>query len=222
MDISDEELEHVFRSATDEPMPMLRERISILREASDILNNEFNGSVKDLVSRANHSGAALVNLLVEHFPSFRDQHLFQGKTVHLHKRAQIFVADVWACFEGSSFGSFDDIDHLTVFADYRIPQMLESLNILWYSPRLQTKIKQKDEILSGDSFEIEIRGCTVWAAELLRREILRQHPEAKDKINAVLLDFYLYDTVKEQETKALDLDTEAEELPHHRTRSIWY
>ena len=36
------------------------------------------------------------------------------------------------------------------------------------------------------------------AVELIRREILKQHPEATG-VNAVLTDFYLYDLAKERE-----------------------
>ena len=36
------------------------------------------------------------------------------------------------------------------------------------------------------------------AVELIRREIFRQHPEATS-VNAVLIDFFLYDLAKERE-----------------------
>ena len=36
------------------------------------------------------------------------------------------------------------------------------------------------------------------AIELIRREILRQHPETLE-VNAVLIDFFLYDLAKERE-----------------------
>jgi len=62
------------------------------------------------------SAAALVNLVAEKFPCFRDSARFEGKTVRFHKRAQILVADLWACFEGRSFGQFHDIDKITMFA----------------------------------------------------------------------------------------------------------
>lgn len=57
-------------------------------------------------------------------------------------------------------------------------------------------------------------GCSIWAIELLRREILKLQPDAK--VNAILLDFFLYDLAKEKEKAG------EETLPHHRTRSIWY
>jgi hypothetical protein len=50
--------------------------------------------------------------------------------------------------------------------------------------------------------------------ELIRREIARQHPDSHP--NAILIDFFLYDTIKEMEASG------QENVPHHRTRSIWY
>lgn len=203
-------------------MPLLEERISLLRETAQILEDCFHGSILNVVNQANNSAAALVNLLVDYFPGFRDQTSFHGKTVRFHKRAQILVADLWAAFKGQDYGAFDDIGHITIFPDYRIPQMLQSLNVLWYSPRLEAKIKRKEQLKSGENLEVEIRGCSVWAVELLRREMVRQHPEAKDKINPILIDFFLYDTCKEREAAAEKSGTKDDMLPHHRTRSIWY
>jgi len=39
--------------------------------------------------------------------------------VSCYKRAQILIADIWACCEGQGLGAFDDIDSITMFADYR-------------------------------------------------------------------------------------------------------
>lgn len=53
---------------------------------------------------------------MDRFPCFRDEIGFEGKTIRFYKRAQILVADLWACFEGESYGKFDDIDTITMFA----------------------------------------------------------------------------------------------------------
>jgi hypothetical protein len=68
-----------------------------------------------LISQSNGSAAALVNLLAEKFPAFRDEARFERKKVRFLKRAQIFVADVWSAFGGEDYGKFNDIDHLTMF-----------------------------------------------------------------------------------------------------------
>ena len=73
-------------------------------------------TVVRLVEKAGHSAGKLVNLLAKHFPAFRDETRFDGRRVRILKRAQIFVADLWAAFDGQSYGEFDDIGHLTMFA----------------------------------------------------------------------------------------------------------
>lgn len=201
---------------------MLAERISLLRETAQILEERFEGLISNLITEANHSAARFVNILVDEFPGFRDERSFHSKSVRFYKRAQIMVADIWAAFNGQDYGQFDDIDKITIFPDYRIPQMLQSLNVLWYSPRLESKIKRHEEIKSGEDLEIEIRGCSIWAVELLKREMIKQHPEAEGKVNSILIDFFLYDTIKEREDKIVAEGRESEMLPHHRTRSIWY
>lgn len=79
-------------------------------------NQQFDSSFTNCIYDANHSAAALVNLLAENFPCFRDEAVFEGRRVRFYKRSQILVADLWACFEGEGYGDFYDIDKITMFA----------------------------------------------------------------------------------------------------------
>lgn len=270
----EEKLQHVFRSATDEPIPLFQERVDCLREAGRVLCKDFEGKFLNCIYNANYSAAALVNLLAESFSCFRDETSFQGRRVRLYKRAQILVADLWACFNGESFGEFHDIDKITMFAgmglapmfynsisdqclDYRIPQILHQLGCLVYSPPLTSHIRDLKPLPHGSTWEVELRATSIWCVELIRREIELRHPGSQmrtkrqgsvDKsntlspeddparkcstqkhfkqksvqehktsnVNAVLIDFFLYDTMKEIEAER------QESIPHHRTRSIWY
>ena len=112
----DSTLSHVFRSSTSEPIPLLQDRISCLRQAGTILQASFNSRVLDLVSGAEGSAGKLVNLLAKHFPCFDDRARFDGREVRIMKRAQIFVADLWAKFEGVGYGGFGDVEGVTMFA----------------------------------------------------------------------------------------------------------
>ncbi|KZF19416.1 hypothetical protein L228DRAFT_43135 [Xylona heveae TC161] len=207
-------LRHVFRSATEEDIPLFDERVACLREAGQVLCEHFDSRFSTCITQAQQSAAGLVNLLATNFSCFRDAFRFEGKRVHIYKRAQILVADLWACFNGTSYGTFNDIDKITMFADYRIPQMLQSFDCLRYSPPLEMHIRHLKPLESGHPWEIQLRCCSIWSVELLRREIIRTHPGTH--VNAILIDFFLYDTMKEREAAGL------EGLPHHRTRSIWY
>lgn len=137
----------------------------------------------------------MVNLLTESFSCFRDEAVFQGRRVRFYKRAQILVADLWACFDGEGYGEFEDIHKITMFAgmslvvikpvvsnsllDYRIPQMLHYFGCLMYSPPLESHIRRHEELPSGSNWEIELRSTSIWCVELIRREIEQQHPEVK-------------------------------------------
>ncbi|QSS62992.1 DUF2419 superfamily domain-containing protein [Histoplasma capsulatum] len=251
--------------------------------SSLLVSAKYRCSFTSCIEEANGSAAVLVNLIADNFPCFRDRTRFEGKEVRFYKRAQILVADLWACFRGKSYGKFHDIDKLTMFADYRIPQMLHTLGCLLYSPPLETHIRQRKLLPSGHRWETELRGTSIWCIELIRREIEKQHDkmarpgmyaeltpqlmtasgsvaasgsvsvrgaggegdvgddekgevvsadaeeeeeeeeEKEEKneayplgVNAVLIDFMLYDSIKEMEREG------KETIPHHRTRSIWY
>lgn len=139
---SEEVLRNVFRSETEEMIPMFEERVRCLREAGQVIKEvrlrrsentisfdsiddltfqEFDSSVAVLIEDAKNSAAGLVNLLAERFSCFRDEGRFDGKKVRFLKRAQIFVADLWAAFEGESYGGFNDIDKITMFAGTTSP-----------------------------------------------------------------------------------------------------
>jgi hypothetical protein len=96
--------------------------------------------------------------------------------------------------------------------------MLHSLGVLQYSPPLEGRIRRHETIPPGHTYELQIRGCSIWAIEQLLREIhkLPPAPSTSKKPNAILLDFFLYDLAKEREEAGV------EAIPHHRTRSIWY
>jgi hypothetical protein len=71
------------------------------------------------------------------FKGFRDTAIYRGRLVHFYKRAQILVGDLWAAYGRSNSASlsperkaiyaFNDMDKLTMFADYRVPQILRSV-----------------------------------------------------------------------------------------------
>ena len=126
---------------------------------ADGLTQKYQCSFTNCIKAANYSAAGLVNLLADDFPCFNDAARYENrKSVRFLKRAQICVADIWAAFDGKSYGEFDDIDKLTIFADYRVPQILNTLGCLWYSPLLQSTINAKKAIESGHPWEIQLRG----------------------------------------------------------------
>ncbi len=123
---------------------------------------KYQCSFTNVISAAKGSAAGLVNLLARDFACFRDEFPFPGRRrpVRFLKRAQILVADLWACFQGESYGAFRDIDKITMFADYRLPQILNSMGCIYYSPVLDSAIRQKKLLDSGGSWEMQLRGIS--------------------------------------------------------------
>jgi len=215
-DATDQDLLHAFRSDAEEEMPMVKERIRVLREDGGALLQHYNGSFVNCIKEANGSAMKLLDIITTHFKSFNDEHRFHLRKVQIFKRAQILIADVWACFDGEGLGHFDDIDNITMFADYRVPQALYHLGCLEYSEELTKKLKEHVPLPSGCNEEVEIRGNSIWAVELLRRDIQKMIIEQKldMNINAILLDFYIWDYAKEIQGQV--------DIPTHRTRSVYY
>eukprot|EP00009_Paramoeba_aestuarina_P009611 CAMPEP_0201534176 /NCGR_PEP_ID=MMETSP0161_2-20130828/55526_1 /ASSEMBLY_ACC=CAM_ASM_000251 /TAXON_ID=180227 /ORGANISM="Neoparamoeba aestuarina, Strain SoJaBio B1-5/56/2" /LENGTH=192 /DNA_ID=CAMNT_0047938687 /DNA_START=187 /DNA_END=762 /DNA_ORIENTATION=- len=191
-----DDLKKIFRSANETAeIPLIESRLEVLHEAGKVVLERFGGNITNLLKEANYSAVKAVQLLADNFKSYNDKGVFEGKDVFIMKRAQIFVADVWACFEGKSFGRFDDIDEITMFADYRVPQTLCYFKVLQYSDSLNEKLKQGVELKNGEREEMEIRGASIYSVELVKRklnELLSKNSDFKP-VNAILIDFYLWD-----------------------------
>lgn len=137
-EITEADVRKIFRPDDGETeVPMLQERIKCLHEAGRILLEKYEGSFVNCIKKAGKSAKALLNLIVEDFPCFRDEAKFNGLKVGIYKRAQILVGDIWACFRGEDYGDFTDISNsITMFADYRVPQVLVYFGALEYSRTL--------------------------------------------------------------------------------------
>lgn len=72
-------------------LPLLSERAQRLREVGSVLVDKFEGLASNMVLAAKKSAPALVRLIIENFPGFRDATVLDGKYVHFYKRAQILV-----------------------------------------------------------------------------------------------------------------------------------
>lgn len=85
-------------------------------------HQSFGGSYANLLAKSNRSALALVDLVVTHFPCYDDRTTYPAsgsRDIVIRKRAQILVAETWAAFDGKGPGRFEDINELTMFADYR-------------------------------------------------------------------------------------------------------
>ncbi|KAH9057522.1 hypothetical protein EDB87DRAFT_1565154 [Lactarius vividus] len=230
-------IEHVFRAAPQaiEGIPLLHERIAIMREVGAILCAGFGGSFQGFVEafqrRHNYdaSGLQLAQMVTDTFPSFRDEHWFEGRQIFFWKRAQILTAETWAAFSPAPAQHAPHplfprgIAQLTMFADYRVPQILHHLRLLTYAPALVHTLRARDLLVSGMSREeVAIRAASIVAVERVAAALRADGGEGA--VSSVLIDFFLWDLAKrieEGEDRIEGVKTQPM-LPAHRTRSIWY
>eukprot|EP00753_Platysulcus_tardus_P006562 PLAT14300.1.p1 GENE.PLAT14300.1~~PLAT14300.1.p1 ORF type:complete len:339 (+),score=172.22 PLAT14300.1:31-1047(+) len=216
--LSVEELQAWLPAELSFPEP--EERVRLLHELAAALEARWEGQAANLLAAAGQSAARAVALLAESLPGFQDHTIYRGRQVALFKRAQICVADWWAAYgrrrqpaaDGSDAGRlalFTDMHELTMFADYRVPQLLRHWGVLRYSDELAAAVDGKQEIDSGSRWEVEIRAQTVAAVEQLRRKL----DAAGWPLFSVELDWLLWQ-LGEASLGSIG--------PHHRTRTIFY
>ena len=83
-------------------MPLLDERRQHLNESGKILAEEYDTNLK--VWKCENSAEKLLLMVTTTFSHFKDEGTFANKNVSFYKRAQILIADIWACFEGQTWG----------------------------------------------------------------------------------------------------------------------
>jgi hypothetical protein len=208
----------LLRPAQGHPeIPLLERRVHNLRELGrGLIQIGGERPASALIQAANGSAIALVREVVRCFPSFNDVATWPrastglpGNEVRFYKRAQILAGDLAGGLRGSPLGVFHDLDQLTAFADYKVPQVLRQLGILRYSESLASRIATRKHLPAGSTPEIEIRAATIWGCELLRQALVR-HGRT---VAAHELDWLLWD-----EGQSLPKGT----APYHLTPTVYY
>jgi hypothetical protein len=199
-------LAHIFRG--QQTIPLFEQRLENLREVGQVLSEKYDGQCIHLIEEAGGSAVKQALAIVQSFPSFNDSALYHNDVIRFFKRAQLCVADLHAAFGDSEWGAFTDMDQLTAFADYKLPQVLRHLGALDYHPSLAERIDEQALVEAGSEEEIEIRAATIWACEFLRRELLREGLS----LTAAEIDLRLWLMGQQAATMR----------PYHRTRTIYY
>jgi Queuosine salvage protein len=190
-------------------LQLVEERLRNLQELGRVLLDQYNGLASEFVASAGGSAIKLVRRLAADFSSFRDQASYKGRKVFFYKRAQLFAADLHGALGGKGLGSFIDMKELTAFADYKLPQVLRHIGALYYSQGLAEKVDRMVHLDPGSEEEIEIRANTIWAVELIRRELTH----FGKNVHAGEIDRLLWDLGQDDEYRA---------KPYHRTVNVYY
>jgi hypothetical protein len=190
-------------------IPLFEARLAHLHEVGQGLLDRWDGRFDRLVDACEGSAVALAERLPVEFPSFLDESPYQGRMVRLAKRAQILPADLWGAFGGQGIGAFHDVDQLTAFADYKVPQVLEALGVLRYDASLVASLEAHEVLPAHGEAEVELRAATLVATDRLRERLAA----AGRPLTAVEVDWILWE---------LGLAPDQRFKPYHLTRTTAY
>jgi len=205
--ISEGELKEILKGNI--LIPLFEERLKILQENGKVLEEKYKGDFASIVEKAKKDTLNLLEIIISDFPSFNDVAFYKEYKVLFYKRVQLLISDIYRTFEGENYDKLKNIELLTAFSDYKIPQVLRKLKILEYSPELASKIDNQIPILSGSEEEIEIRANTIWAIEMMKEKIKPKIPN----ITSMDIDSYLW---------LLGQNKSPDDKPYHLTRTIFY
>ncbi|MBM4416984.1 MAG: hypothetical protein FJ033_01500 [Chloroflexi bacterium] len=205
--MSQAEVARIFRGEAE--IPMLARRTENLNEVGTVLLDRYEGAFARAIEAAGGSAVRLVRSVVSEFPSFDDVADYRGGEVRFYKRAQLLASDLHGAFGDEKWGAFDDLDRLTAFADYKLPQILRAWGILVYLPSLEQKIDHRFLLPPNCWEEIEIRAHTILAVERLRDALARYGVSAR----AFEIDWWLW-----HESQRLG----SGDRPYHLTRTVNY
>lgn len=186
----------------------LKKRHQIVKEVSKFFLREYQGDPLLFLKSAENYSSNLVLKIYQEVPFFQDVSFYNNFQVYFLKRAQILVSDIFGAFGGRGLGFFKDLDWLTAFPDYKLPQILNHFGVLKYHPELEKKIQQRREIPVFSKEEIEIRAGTILAVEYLRDALKRR----KKSFFSFQIDWILWGMSQKIKTKN----------PYHLTKTIFY
>lgn len=172
MNMSYEEFANMLKGNVE--IPLLKERYNCLVEMNkylDSIGKDFYDEIKDLKVDID-----LLDYVVSIFSYFKDETNYDGVNVYFYKRAQLLVSDVLhvrKMLENIEV----DYSNLMGCADYKIPQVMNSLGMLEYEYDLEYKLARKEELEEDSIEEIEIRANDLvvidYIYEKLNREVCR-------------------------------------------------
>ena len=172
MNMSYEEFADMLKGKVE--IPLLKERYNCLVEMNkylDSIGKDFYDEIKDLKVDID-----LLDYVVSIFSYFKDETNYDGVNVYFYKRAQLLVSDILhvrKMLENIEV----DYSNLMGCADYKIPQVMNSLGMLEYEYDLEYKLARKEELEEDSIEEIEIRANDLvvidYIYEKLNREVCR-------------------------------------------------
>lgn len=74
-------------------IPLLEERYKIVKNISETVNRKMNGNFYEYIKDITDD-VKLFNIIINNFPSLKDERKYKGEIIYLYKLAQLLVSDI--------------------------------------------------------------------------------------------------------------------------------
>lgn len=185
-------------------IPLLEERLKIVRQVSKTVNKKMNGNFYKYIENIN-SDCELFEIIISNFPNFKDERIYDGKKIYFYKLAQLLTSDILHIREIKEKIKME-YSHLIGCADYRIPQVLREMGILIYDKELTNFVDKQIELPINSEYEVEIRANMLIVIDMIYEQL-------KGKYSHIDINDYLF---MKKNDKNLILK------PYHLSRCINY
>ncbi len=175
-----EEFKEILKGNVE--IPLLEDRYNTLVEISNIVNHKMNGNFYEYIKTVTVD-TNLLEIIINNFPSFKDERKYNGKTVYFYKLAQLLTSDILHLREVLE-GTKVDYSHLLGCADYKIPQTMRALGITEYDDELAKIVDAKEEMAFSSKYEVEIRASMIIAINYMKNKL--------ENINAIDINDYFF------------------------------
>ncbi len=186
-------------------IPLLDERLTNLKDVGTSLNKmeeEYRLPFIKIVDYM-HKEEELFYLIHNYFKSYNeDTTIYKGREIYFYKRLQLLISDInKAIYNGKKFS----LNSLTIFADYKIPQLMRELGLITYNNGLDVIVDSKLELKSGCEAETEIRASIIQTGNYMANKL--------EGVNEAYIDGYMFSYIKTHKMAC---------KPHHRVVTTNY
>lgn len=187
------------------------ERVGLLHAAAQFLI-ENNMTVSDLVASAGNDAMRLLTILSTN-PAFADTTRIGDHEVPFLKRAQLLTKVIQDCLGEDQ--KLTNLNQLTAFSDYKVPQTLDMYGLILYSDDLRARLQNHEIIQKNSPEEAAIRLITICAVEKLCSVLRSQYGHI---VNEAEIDSLLWRLAQDQGSNQQQ-DVKPE---YHRTPTTAY
>lgn len=206
-----DEVDRLFDGTIE--IPMLDERVEVLREIGAVLVDRYDGRFHRWATTCAPAmyagGDGLLERMVVEFRRFDDVSPYAGHVVRFHKLAQLGLWQLHLTRRRFGHVVIRDLELMTAFADYIVPVALRVMGITTYTADLARRIDAGELIERNSEEEVELRAHSLHATARLTEAINAIRPPDLALV-IPQVDYRLWKTYH------------ATFHPHHLTRTIMY